>query len=611
MSISEQNNHEVPLKESLEPSACTIGETAVAPAAPCTAGESGTDLNEMQEAYEATFRNISEGEVVEGTVISITDNNDVMVDVGYKSEGIIPLAEFRDESGQVHIQPGDKVSVFLEQAEDSRGHIVLSHEKAKRMRVWDEIERAYREQSVVTGRVIERIKGGLAVDIGVRAFLPGSQIDLRPVQNLDSLRGKDLRMRVIKVNKKRGNIVLSRKSVLEEDLARERQHTLEMIEENKTVDGTVKNITDYGVFVDLGGIDGLLHITDISWGKVSHPEEIFHKGDRIKVKVIKFDRAEGRVSLGYKQLSDDPWVLVPIKYPRGTRVKGRVVNLADYGAFVEIEPGVEGLVHITEMTWNKRIKHPSKIVNVGDIIEAAVLDVQASERKISLGLKQIEPNPWTIIREKYPVGSVVTGRVRNITNFGAFVEIEDGIDGLVHISDLSWTKRVKHPSEILKKGERVNVKVLEVDPENQKLSLGIKQLEPDKWEDFFLRHSIGDILTGKVMRVTIFGIFVEVAEGVEGLCHISEVDWPKEGNVKKQEKLEELFIAGQQVEMKIIKLIPEEKKIGLSTRGLKEDRDRSEAKAYMASSESGGATLQDHLGGHLREITQANEQEKK
>jgi len=609
MSTTEQNGNATPLREEAEPKAVSpVMAEGMAPAvAGETAGETGpAEGEDMVLDYEATFRNISEGEVVEGTVIAITDNGEVMVDVGYKSEGIIPLSEFRDESGRVSLEPGQRVLVFLEQAEDSRGHIVLSHEKAKRMRVWDEIERAYRDQSVITGRVIERIKGGLAVDIGVRGFLPGSQIDMRPVQNLDSLRGKELRMKVIKVNKKRGNIVLSRKSVLEEELATERKRTLETLEENKVLDGTVKNITDYGVFVDLGGIDGLLHITDISWGKISHPEEVFKKGDRIKVKVIKFDRGEGRVSLGYKQMTDDPWIMVPIKYPRGTRVTGRVVNLADYGAFVEIEPGVEGLVHITEMTWNKRIKHPSKILNVGDTIEAAVLEVQASERKISLGLKQIEPNPWTLIRDKYPVGSVVVGRVRNITNFGAFVEIEDGIDGLVHISDLSWTKRVKHPSEVLKKGDKVNVKVLEVDPDNQKLSLGIKQLEPDRWEDFFARHGIGDFVGGRVMRVTNFGIFVEVADGVEGLCHISEVDWPRESGAKKQEKLEEMFQPGQAVEMKIIKLIPEEKKIGLSTRGLKEDRDRHEAQPYMSHSESGGATLKDHIASaRLRELAQS------
>src|SRR5512139_3252620 len=423
----------------------------------------------LLDLYDHSFRNISEGEVVKGTVLKVTAS-EVVVDVGYKSEGVIQVNEFLDENGQVTVQPGDTVDVLLERTEDRDGYVVLSREKAEKMKIWDEIEKAYADRKVVIGRVIERIKGGLAVDIGVRAFLPGSQVDVRPVRNLDALRNQELRMRVIKVNKKRGNIVLSRKVLLEEENAEKKKHTLGTLAEGKVLKGVVKNITDYGAFIDLGGIDGLLHITYMSWGRVGHPSEIFKVNDEVDVVVLKYDPASERVSLGHKQLVQDPWATVQERYPVGARMSGKVVSLTDYGAFIELEPGVEGLIHVSEMSWSKRVKHPSKILNVGDTVEAMVLGVDPTARRISLGLKQVEQNPWHDLADKYPVGTRIKGRVRNLTEFGAFVEVEDGIDGLIHISDMSWSK-IKHPSEVLKKGDTVEAQVLSIDADNQRLSL--------------------------------------------------------------------------------------------------------------------------------------------
>jgi small subunit ribosomal protein S1 len=422
----------------------------------------------LLDLYDSSFRNIAEGEVVKGTVLKVTAT-EVIVDVGYKSEGIIAVDEFVDETGQIAVQPGDIVDVLLERTEDREGYVVLSREKAEKMKIWDDVEKAYAEKKVVIGRVIERIKGGLAVDIGVRAFLPGSQIDVRPVRNLDALRGQELRMRVIKVNKKRGNIVLSRKVLLEEENAEKKKHTLDTLAEGKVLHGVVKNITDYGAFIDLGGIDGLLHITDMSWGRVGHPSELFKVNDEIDVVVLKYDPATERVSLGHKQLVQDPWATVQERYPVGARMSGKVVSLTDYGAFVELEAGVEGLIHVSEMSWSKRVKHPSKILNVGDTVDAMVLGVDPGARRISLGLKQVESNPWHELTEKYPIGTSITGKVRNLTEFGAFVEVEEGIDGLIHISDMSWSKRLKHPSEALKKGDTVEAMVLNIDAENQRL----------------------------------------------------------------------------------------------------------------------------------------------
>jgi len=541
----------------------------------------------LLDLYDTSFRNIAEGEVVKGTVLKVTEN-EVVVDVGFKSEGMIPLDEFIDETGQVSVQPGDTVDVLLERTEDRDGHVVLSREKAEKMKIWDEVEKAFADHKVVVGRVIERIKGGLAVDIGVRAFLPGSQIDIRPVRNLDSLKGQDLRMRVIKVNKKRGNIVLSRKVLLEEENAEKKKHTLDTLAEGKQLRGVVKNITDYGAFIDLGGIDGLLHITDMSWGRVQHPSEIFKVNDEIDVVVLKYDAATERVSLGHKQLVVDPWTTVMDRFPASARVSGKVVSLTDYGAFIELEPGVEGLIHVSEMSWSKRVKHPSKILNVGDTVEAMVLGVDPAARRISLGLKQVESNPWNELSEKYPVGTRIKGKVRNLTEFGAFVEVEEDIDGLIHISDMSWSKRVKHPSEVLKKGDVVEAMVLSIDAENQRLSLGLKQLATDIWEDFFSRHKVGDTIEGKVVRMTNFGAFVELDEGIEGLIHVSEFDDSQGG-----EKI--TLEVGQTTPMKIIKLSPSERKIGLSIRALKTDEVRTDWNDYASTQGDGSATLGERL----------------
>ena len=545
------------------------------------------EFSRMLDIYDNSFRNIAEGEVMKGTVLKVTPS-EVIVDIGYKSEGIIGVDEFLDERGEVTVQPGDTVDVLLERTEDRDGYVVLSREKAEKMKIWDEVEKAYAERKVVIGRVIERIKGGLAVDIGVRAFLPGSQIDVRPVRNLDALRGQELRMRVIKVNKKRGNIVLSRKVLLEEENAEKKKHTLHTLAEGKVLKGTVKNITDYGAFIDLGGIDGLLHITDMSWGRVGHPSELFKVNDEIDVIVLKYDPATERVSLGHKQLVNDPWSNVSDRYPVGARMSGKVVSLTDYGAFIELEPGVEGLIHVSEMSWSKRVKHPSKILNVGDSVDAMVLGVDATARRISLGLKQVETNPWHELADKYPVGSRIVGKVRNLTEFGAFVEVEDDIDGLIHISDMSWSKRIKHPSEVLKKGDKVDAMVLNIDAENQRLSLGLKQLATDIWDDFFSRHHLGQTVEGKVMRVTTFGAFVELDEGIEGLIHVSELDDQKGG-----EKIE--LTVDQTYPMKIIKLVPAERKIGLSIRALKSDEFRTDWEEYAEKAGTGEATLGDHF----------------
>ena len=545
-----------------------------------------TEHQRLLDMYESSFRNLSEGDVIKGSVLKVS-SSEVVVDVGYKSEGIIALSEFLDENGEITVQAGDTVDVLLERTEDREGHIVLSREKAEKMKVWDDVEKAYLDKRVVIGRVIERIKGGLAVDIGVRAFLPGSQIDMRPVRNLDSLRGQELRMLVIKVNKKRGNIVLSRKVLLEEENAEKKKETLANLVEGKVIRGVIKNITDYGAFVDLGGIDGLLHVTDMSWGRSQHPSDLFSVNDEIDVTVLKFDAEAERVSLGHKQLQDDPWVRAPERYPVGQRLSGKVVSLTDYGAFVELEPGVEGLIHVSEMSWSKRVQHPSKLMNVGDSVESMVLGVDREARRISLGLKQIETNPWQALAEKYPVGSQLTGKVRNLTEFGAFVEVEEGIDGLIHISDMSWSKRLQHPSEMLKKGDEVEAMVLSLEPENQRLSLGLKQLATDIWDDFFAQNKVGDIVEGKVSRATNFGAFVELTDGIEGLIHVSEF------NEKSGEQKEELKV-GEVIKIRIIKLSPEDRKIGLSIRALKTKDYEADWQNY-ATSESPEVTLGDHF----------------
>ncbi|MFC2171096.1 30S ribosomal protein S1 [Acidobacteriota bacterium] len=543
---------------------------------------------------EGSLQKFNEGDVVSGKVIQITPS-EVIVDIGYKSEGMIDKNEFKDASGAIKIEVGEEIHVLLENKENEEGYVILSKEKAEKMKIWDEVEKAYREKKIVTGIVMERIKGGLVVDIGVRAFLPGSQVDVRPIRNLDSLISQEFKMKVIKVNKKRGNIVLSRKQVLEEEAHEHRLKTLENLQEGKVIKGVVKNITDYGAFIDLGGIDGLLHITDMSWGRVGHPSEFFQEKQEVEIVVLKFDRETEKVSLGYKQKSPDPWENVGEKYHKGDKINGKVVSITDYGAFVELEEGVEGLIHVSEMSWTKRVKHPSKILEEAQTVEAMVLDVDQENRRISLGLKQIEPNPWELISQKYEVGVTVTGRVRNLTDFGAFVEIEEGIDGLVHISDLSWTKRIKHPSEILKKGETIDVKILNIDVKNQRLSLGVKQLLPDVWEAFFKAHKVGDVVTGKVVRVADFGVFVELEGGIEGFIHVSELD------ESRIEDPRESFGEGQEYPMKIIKMEIPDRKIGLSIKEALTDQRQQTVKEYTASSSSYRTTGMTKIGELMEE----------
>jgi small subunit ribosomal protein S1 len=557
----------------------------------------GGEYEKLLDMYDQSLRTLAEGEVVRGRVLRIS-GSEVIVDVGYKSEGIIDLEEFIGPDGKPHVSVGDEIDVLLEKTENKDGYVVLSKEKAEKMKIWEEIERAYTDGRPVTGIVKERIKGGLAVDIGVRAFLPGSLVDIRPVRNLDALKGKEIQMRVIKVNRKRGNIVLSRKAVLEEENSEKKRRTLGGLTEGKVIRGVVKNITEYGAFIDLGGIDGLLHKTDMSWGRVNHPSELFVVGDEAEVVVLKFDPEKERVSLGYKQRSADPWEGVESKYPRESRVHGKVVSLTDYGAFIELEPGVEGLIHVSEMSWTKRVKHPSKVLAVGDTVEAVVLDVDKAARRLSLGLRQTEPNPWSTIGEKYHEGDRITGKVRNLTDFGAFIEVEEGIDGLVHISDMSWTKRLKHPSEMLKKGDDVEAVILKIDSENQRLSLGIKQLQPNVWEEFFKTHVIGDVITGRVVRLTDFGAFVEITEGIEGLVHVSEIA------EERIDKPADRLALDQTVAAKIIKMDIAEQKIGLSIKGATQEQGREDLRSYMRNQGTGAINLGEvagHAGRRTRE----------
>lgn len=519
---------------------------------PSASGEIGNLLASME-----TLSAITPGEVVRGKVLKVTES-EVVVETGLKCEATVPRSEFLAEDGRLTVSPGDFVDLWVEHYDEKEGTVTVSHRKAAHLKVWEEIERAFHEQKALRGRVVERTKGGLTVDIGIRAFLPGSQVDLRPLRNLDSLIGQEITCKVVKLNKKRSNVVVSRKLAMEEACAQRKAQLLEELREGAEIVGRVKNLTGYGVFVDLGGMDGLLHITDLSWGRVGHPSEVVQVGQEIKVKVLKYDQEKERVSLGLKQLSPDPWGRVPSAYHPGDRVTGRVVSVVDYGVFVELEPGVEGLIHISEMTWSKRLKHPSKVVNLGDRVEGMVLDVNASQRRISLSLKQTLPDPWTTLGQRCAVGSVVQGRVRNLTDFGAFVEIEEGVDGLIHLSDLSWTKKVKHPSEVLRKGQKIEAVVLSLDPTNRRLSLGLKQLQPDVWEEFFSKTRVGNLVRGKVSRMASFGAFVELAEGIEGLCHISEVDEDHAGSGPARLEV------GSEFEFRVIRLNPAEKRIGLS-----------------------------------------------
>jgi small subunit ribosomal protein S1 len=510
--------------------------------------------------YGESLRNLNEGEIVAGKVVSIGPNA-VVVDVGYKSEGLIPVEEFRDAEGNLPIQVGDDVEVLLERTEDVEGHVLLSYTKAAKMRVWTEVEQSFREGRIIKGRVIDRIKGGLTVDVGVRAFLPGSLADIKPVKNLESLRGRELEFKVISLDRRRNNIVLSRKAVLEKEYEQKKAETLEKLQEGALMKGVVKNITDYGVFIDLGGIDGLLHITDISWGRVNHPSEHFAIGDEVEIVVLKFDRETERVSLGYKQKTDDPWVLVDKRFPVGARVRGKVVSLVDYGAFVELEPGVEGLIHVSEMSWTKKVVNPSKLLVPGQEIDAIVTELDLGQRRISLSLRQTERNPWEDLSHQFPVGSIIEGKVRNLTEFGAFVEITEEIDGLIHVSDMSWTKRIKHPSEVLKKGDTVRARITNIDVENQRVSLSIKEFMPNEWQDFVENNRVGDIVTGRVVNVTDFGLFIDIYDGLEGLAHISEIDFG--GG-----RISDSFSAGEWVRARILRIEEEEKKVGLTLRGV-------------------------------------------
>ena len=534
------------------------------------------DRNALAALYEEPFRNLEEGTITEGRVVALTKDK-VVVDIGYKSEGMIPSDQFSSEDIQ-NLKIGDRLQVYIEECEDADGNLVLSKEKADKMKIWEELEKLYKEEKSIEGKIVSRIKGGMMVDIGVKAFLPGSQIDLHPVRDLDGLVGKTFPLKIIKINHRRGNVVVSRRVLLEETRDKKRQTTLATLKEGQLIQGTVKNITDYGSFIDLGGIDGLLHITDMSWGRVGHPSELFTVGDKVEVTVLKYDRETGRISLGLKQKSADPWTNVAGKYPIGTRVRGRVVSLTDYGAFIELEPGVEGLVHVSEMSWTHEVRHPSRVVAVGDQVEAAVLNVDPASRKISLGMKQTAPNPWDMIEGKYPIGTRIEGKVKSLTDFGAFVGLEEGIDGLIHISDMSWTKHIKHPSELFKKGQKVEAVVLRIDKEKERLSLGYKQLSRDPWDEAIpARYHVGDSVTGKVSKVADFGIFIELDGGIEGLIHVSE------SGLEPSTKLEEKFKLQDDVTAKIIKVDRDERKIALSLRDHQLDWERKQVDEYHST----------------------------
>jgi small subunit ribosomal protein S1 len=534
---------------------------------------------------------VAEGEVLHGHVLSVTPT-ELIVDVGLKSEGAVPIAEVTAADGSILFKPGDAIDVMVDRSAAAPvGFIALSHARAMRVKVWDTLEQAHRENLSVYGRILSRTRGGLLVDVGAEAFMPLSHIDVRPVHNLDAWVGQDVPVRVLKFNRRRGNLVVSRRLAIQEEVEARQAAILDSIQEGATVTGTIKNLTDYGAFVDLGGIDGLLHVSDMSHGRITHPSELLNVGDTVTVKVLKFDRERLRISLGLKQMTPDPWATVAERYAVGSRVVGQVVSVTDYGAFVELEPGVEGLIHISEMTWSRRMKHPSKIVKAGDSVEAVVLDVKPADRRVSLGIKQLEPDPWTTVADRYSVGSIVEGRVRKLTDFGAFLEIEEGVDGLVHISDFSWNKRIKHPSELLRKGQVVQAVILAIDTEARRLSLGIKQLQPDAWETFFNAHMVNDIVRGKVKRAAQFGVFVELAPGVEGLCHNSEI--PGAPRVAASDPP---LPIGAEMDFKIIRMSEAEKRIGLSLRALGDDEERARLQQYRTRADAVTSHLEDAIG---------------
>ncbi len=529
------------------------------------------DQQTMQELMETSLQTLREGEVVRGTVVAVTAD-EVMVDIGFKCEGAVPVAEFIDRaSGRVTVQVHDEIEVFIERLDETEGHLRLSRERAAKLKIWKAIEEAYREGRSVSGRVLERVKGGLAVDIGIKAFLPGSLVDLRPNRRLEDYLGTDIEARIISFDRRRSNIVLSRKALLEEEQGKVKDQTMADLEEGRVITGAVKNITDYGVFIDLGGIDGLLHITDISWGRVGHPSEYFQVGDEVDVVVLRFDREKERVSLGYKQRFEDPWLLVPEKYPVGKRVQGKVVSIVDYGAFVALEEGVEGLIHVSEMSWTKKVKNPRSILDLGTEVDVVVSEVDLDKRRLSLSLRATEPNPWEQVAETHVVGSRIRGLVRNLTDFGAFVEIVPGVDGLVHISDMSWTRRINHPSEVVQKGQEVDAVITAIDVTNQRISLSMKELLPNEWEEYANAHGVGDVVGGSVTNITEFGVFVELAPGVEGLCHISEIDR------EAAAPLVQIYTSGQRVRCRILRIDWNDNRIGLSMHGVsQQDKDKDE-----------------------------------
>jgi small subunit ribosomal protein S1 len=554
-------------------------------------GQSFKDLFENTEAQQ----NLQEGAVVEGRIVGIADDL-VTVDIGYKSEGYVAASEFRNQAGEMTVKLGDTVTVYLDRVENEDGNMILSKDKAEVMKAWDSIAAACERDEVITGVVVAKVKGGLSVDIGVKAFLPGSQIDIRPVRSLDKYLGKRLTFKVIKFNKRRGNIVLSRKALLMKEREKLRVETLEQLQEGQVVQGVVKNITDYGAFIDLGGMDGLLHITDMSWGRIKHPNELFGVGDEITVKVLKYDRERERVSLGMKQVQDNPWDKVPEAYHVGDKVKGKVVSIKDYGAFIEIEDGVEGLIHVSEMSWTNRVKHPSKVLNAGDEVECQVLDIDTKNRRISLGIKQLEANPWDLLESKFPIGSTVEGEVKNVTDFGVFIDIGEGIDGLIHVSDISWTKKVNHPSEVFTKGQKVQAVVLSIDKETEKFSLGVKQLERDPWEGIRDRYKIGQGVEGKVTKLADYGAFVEIEEGLEGLVYIAEL------SADQVAKVTDVAKVGETVKVLILSIDPRERKIGLSIKAFKESEERADIETYVGEREKASNKLGDLLGSKLKNL---------
>ena len=562
--------------------------------------ESSQDSGEpSMMMYEDSFGQFKEGEVVTGVITSI-DKDLVLVDIGYKSEGQIRVNEFRAEDGSITAKIGDTIEVMVEWWDDEDERVILSKDKAANVKVWENIKKCHDDDGTITGTISSRVKGGFSVDIGVLAFLPGSQADLRPIRNLDEMVGKTFDFKILKYNRKRSNIVLSRRVLLEKERESKRSATLSSIHEGKVLIGTVKNITEYGVFVDLGGVDGLLHITDISWGRVKHPSDMFRMGDQINVKVLNLDLEKERVSLGMKQLTPDPWSTAVQKYPVGSKVTGRVVSLTDYGAFVELQEGIEGLIHVSEMSWTRKVRHPSKVVSVGESVEAVVLDIKPDARRISLGMKQAAPNPWDVIAEKYPVGTTIEGKIKNITDFGIFIGIDEGIDGLVHISDISWTKRIKHPSEIYKKGDTVQAIVLDIEKENERFSLGIKQLQEDPWKTVGQRYKVGSEINGTITNVTDFGIFVEIEEGIEGLVHVSEIS---------KEKIKTpvgRYNIGDMLTARVMTINSDERRIGLSVKRLEMEGEQGLLSDYVNNlgsqkTTSFGELLRENLQEKLKE----------